>query len=60
MKMLSNKELADLNSKWINSKVSKKYCDNVLMALEVDEQIYKTHMNEGGLCQEKNGKYYIA
>jgi hypothetical protein len=58
---ISNQELADLSNEWENPKVdTTKYYHNVIEAWEVSKDAYETYKKLGVLCQEHEGKYYIA
>lgn len=61
IRKISNKELCDLSEDWENSKVDRsKYYDNVVEAYEVDKEVFDGLKNDGVLCQEQDGKYYVA
>ena len=58
---ITAEELADLPSTWENSTVDQsRYYDSVLVAWEVRDWMYEHYKTVGGLCQQVNGKYYIA
>lgn len=60
IRKISAKELFDLSEDWENSKVSKEYYDSVAEAYEVDKEVYDELKNDGVLCQEHDGLYYVA
>lgn len=58
---ITNEELANLSKYWENSTVdTSKYYQNVYYAAEVNKEEYEQHKREGGLCQIRNNRYYIA
>ena len=58
---ISNQELADLSDEWENPTVdTTKYYQSVLAAFEVDRELYEQHKRDGGLCQQHEGRHYIA
>lgn len=60
-RLISSEELADLSSNWENPTVdTKKYYQNVFMALEVDKETYEEYKKNGFVCQEDKGRYYVA
>ena len=61
VRRITNRELADLPADWENPTVdTRKYCQCVLVAFEVDEQTFFEHREDGGLCQKSNERFYIA
>ena len=61
VRKISNEELADLSSNWENVTVdTSKYYQNVMVAFEVSEEVYKEMKAEGFLCQKYNNKFYVA
>jgi hypothetical protein len=60
-RIISASELADLSNEWNNPTVDvSKYYQNVIKACEVDKKTYKNYNKRGFICQEHNGKYFIA
>lgn len=58
---ISAQELANLLSEWENPTVdTRKYYQCVMYAYEVSKETYEQYKRDGGLCQEYQGKYYIA
>jgi hypothetical protein len=58
---LTAEELADLPDKWENCTVDTiRYYQAVIRAWRVPKNIYDHMKSLGALCQEHNGKYYIA
>ena len=58
---VSNKELADLPERWENPTVDvSKYVQCAMEAWEVSFHGYEIWKAAGGLCQQHEGKYYIA
>lgn len=58
---LSAEELADISDEWENPTVdTRKYYQSVMQAWEVIPIIYHKYKQAGGLCQQHNGKFYIA
>jgi hypothetical protein len=58
---ITSQELADLSDYWENTQVDhRKYTDCVIEAWEVKDWLYEKYKAVGGLCQQMNGKYYIA
>jgi hypothetical protein len=58
---ITSEELADLSDYWENTQVDhSKYTDCVIEAWEVRDWLYEKYKAVGGLCQQANGKYYIA
>ena len=54
-------ELADLSEEWENPTVdTKKYYQNVSTAFEVTKEFYLWYKENGGLCQVRKGRYYVA
>lgn len=61
LREISSEELANLPTSWENATVDvRKYYQNVLCAFEVDYVVFQKYKDKGGLCQNVNGRYYIA
>jgi len=61
IRLISNKELADLPSEWENSKVdTSKYYTCVMRAYQATKDTYEDFKKAGCLCQKHKGLYYIV
>lgn len=58
---ITNRELADLPTSWLNAKVdTSKYIPCAMEAWEVTEGVYTKLKHAGTLCQMYNDRYYVA
>jgi len=61
MRKITNQELADLSDEWENPQVDTRfYHQQALRAWEVTQEEYERHKREGGLCQQQDGRFYVA